>query len=42
MTNKFIKQYNYAEMSVKSIKVTNCENKDNFLSKCRQRGGARA
>ena len=42
MTNKFIKQYNYAEMSVlnvKSIKVTNGENKDNkFLSKCRQRG----
>ena len=31
MTNKFIKQYNYAEMSVlnvKSIKVTNGENKD--------------
>ena len=29
MTNKFIKQYNYAEMSVlnvKSIKVTNVEN----------------
>ena len=29
MTNKFIKQYNYAEMSVlnvKSIKVTNREN----------------
>ena len=38
MTNKFIKQYNYAEMSVlnvKSIKVT----KIIFLSKCRQRGG---
>ena len=38
MTNKFIKQYNYAEMSVlnvKSIKVTNGENKDNI----RQRGG---
>ena len=35
MTNKFIKQYNYAEMSVlnvKSIKVTNCENKDNFVN----------
>ena len=33
MTNKFIKQYNYAEMSVlnvKSIKVTNGENKDTF------------
>ena len=33
MTNKFIKQYNYAEMSVlnvKSIKVTNGENKDNI------------
>ena len=44
MTNKFIKQYNYAEMSVlnvKSIKVTNGENKDSIplLSKCRQRGG---
>ena len=43
MTNKFIKQYNYAEMSVlnvKSIKVTNGENKDNiFLSKCRQGQG---
>ena len=39
MTNKFIKQYNYAEMSVlnvKSIKVTNGENKDNFLSRDRQ------
>ena len=33
MTNKFIKQYNYAEMSVlnvKSIKVTNGKNKDNI------------
>ena len=33
MTNKFIQQYNYAEMSVlnvKSIKVTNGENKDNI------------
>ena len=33
MTNKLIKQYNYAEMSVlnvKSIKVTNGENKDNI------------
>ena len=33
MTNKLSKQYNYAEMSVlnvKSIKVTNGENKDNF------------
>ena len=32
MTNKLSKQYNYAEMSVlnvKSIKVTNGENKDN-------------
>ena len=39
MTNKFIKQYNYAEMSVlnvKSMKVTNGENKDNIP---RQRGG---
>ena len=48
MTNKFIKQYDYAEMSVlnvKSIKVTNGENKDNiqiFLSKCRQMGGGGA
>ena len=42
MTNKFIKQYNYAEMSVlnvKSIKVTNGKIKIIFLSKCRQRGG---
>ena len=43
MTNTFIKQYNYAEMSVlnvKSIKVTNGENKDNIpLQVCRQRGG---
>ena len=34
MTNKFIKQYNYAEMSVlnvKSIKVTNGENKNNNI-----------
>ena len=33
MTIKLSKQYNYAEMSVlnvKSIKVTNGENKDNF------------
>ena len=33
MTDKFIKQYNYAKMSVlnvKSIKVTNGENKDNI------------
>ena len=33
MTNKFIKQYNYVEISVlnvKSIKVTNGENKDNI------------
>ena len=33
MTNKFIQQYNYAEMSVlnvKSIKVTNGENKDDI------------
>ena len=39
MTNEFIKQYNYAEMSVlnvKSIKVTNGENKDNIPL---QRGG---
>ena len=34
MTNKLSKQYNYAEMSVlnvKSMKITNGENKDNFL-----------
>ena len=33
MTNKLSKQYNYAKMSVlnvKSMKVTNGENKDNF------------
>ena len=28
-------------LNVKSIKVTNGENKENFLSKCRQRGGGR-
>ena len=43
MTNKFIKQYNYAEMSVlnvKSIKVTNGENKDNIpLQVSPKRGG---
>ena len=43
MTNKFIQQYNYAEMSVlnvKSIKVTSTVKiKIIFLSKCRQRGG---
>ena len=43
MTNKFIKQYSYAEMSVlnvKSIKVTNGKKiKIIILSKCRQRGG---
>ena len=45
MTNKFIKQYNYAEMSVlnvKSIKVTMVKIKIIFLSKCRQRGRAGA
>ena len=45
MTNKFIKQYNYAEMSVlnvKSIKVTMVKIKIIFLSKCRQRGGGGA
>ena len=33
MTNKLSKQYNYGEipvLNVKSIKVTNGENKDNF------------
>ena len=47
MINKFIKQYNYAEMSVlnvKSIKVTNGENKDNIplQVKCRAKGGGGA
>ena len=44
MTNKFIKQYNYAEMSVlnvKSINVTNGENKDNIpLQVSPKEGGA--
>ena len=42
MTNKFIKQYNYAEMSVlnvKSIKVTNGENKDNIPLQVSPKGG---
>ena len=42
MTNKFIKQYNYAEMSVlnvKSIKVTNGENKDNIPLQVSLKGG---
>ena len=42
MTNKFIQQYNYAEMSVlnvKSIKVTNGENKDNILLQVSPKGG---
>ena len=42
MTNKFIKQYNYAEMSVlnvKSIKVTNGENKDNIPLQVLPKGG---
>ena len=42
MTNKFIKQYNYAEMSVlnvKSIKVTNGENKDNIPLQGSPKGG---
>ena len=42
MTNKFIKQYNYAEMSVlnvKSIKVTNGENKDNIPIQVSPKGG---
>ena len=42
MTNKFIKQYNYAEMSVlnvKSIKVTNGENKDYFPLQVSPKGG---
>ena len=42
MTNKFIQQYNYAEMSVlnvKSIKVTNGENKDNIPLQVSPKGG---
>ena len=42
MTNKFIKQYNYAEISVlnvKSIKVTNGENKDNIPLQVSPKGG---
>ena len=42
MTNKFIKQYNYAEMSllnVKSIKVTKDENKDNNPLQVSPKGG---
>ena len=42
MTNKLIKQYNYAEMSVlnvKSIKVTNGENKDNIPLQVSPKGG---
>ena len=42
MTNKFIKQYNYAEMSVlnvKSIKVTSGENKDNIPLQVSPKGG---
>ena len=42
MTNKLSKQYNYAEMSVlnvKSIKVTNGENKDNFSLQVSPKGG---
>ena len=42
MTNKLSKQYNYAEMSVlnvKSIKVTNGKNKDNFHLQVSLKGG---
>ena len=42
MTNKLIKQYNYAEMlvlNVKSIKVTNGENKDNIPLQVSPKGG---
>ena len=47
MTNKFIQQYNYAEMSVlnvklKSIKVTNGENKDNIPLQVSPNGGGGA
>ena len=42
MTNKLSNKYNYAEMSlvnVKSIKVTNSENKDNFPLQVSPKGG---
>ena len=42
MTIKLSKQYNYAEISVlnvKSIKVTNGENKDNFSLQVSPKGG---
>ena len=42
MTNKLSKQYIYAEMSVlnvKSIKVTNGENKDNIRQSVAKGGG---
>ena len=45
MTNKFIQQYNYAEMSVlnvKSIKVTNGENKVNIPLQVSPKGGGGA
>ena len=42
MTNKLSKQFNYAEMlvlNVKSIKVTNSENEDNFPLQVSPKGG---
>ena len=45
MINQFIKQYTYAEMSVlnvKSIKVTNGENKYNIPLQVSPKGGAGA
>ena len=45
MTNKFIQQYIYAEMSVlnvKSIKVTNGEKKDNIPLQVWPKGGGGA
>ena len=45
MTNKLSKQYNYAEMSVlnvKSIKITNGENKNNFHLQVSPKGGGGA
>ena len=40
MTNKLSKQYNYVKsINVKSIKVTNGENKDNFPLQVSPKGG---
>ena len=43
MTNKLSKQYNYVKsINVKSIKVTNGENKDNFPLQVSPKGGGGA